>query len=469
MILISMAVLGISLLLLSLSYFKEEKYAYLEKISESAAYFTLNNYYSSDGAYINKNIVTTGVEVLSSVNDAVIFLTDINGKTVICSIENSNHFTYLVPKDVLDEVLRFGIYKGRGTLGDIYGSSYYTVGVPILLKDGKLLGIAFASADAQAVTTYISRIVKMFGISSLAVIIISFIVIYLVTMRFVKPLRQMSFAAKEFGRGNFTIRVPVESYDEIGHLAMSFNNMATSLATFEGTRRSFVANVSHELKTPMTTIGGFIDGILDGTIPPEKQEYYLKIVSEEVKRLSRLVVSMLNISRMEAGEEKVKPSVFNINDVACRSLLSLEQKIEAKNIDIRGFDVDKILVNADVDMIYQVVYNLLDNAVKFTNQNGYIEISYSNDGNMVTTRLKNTGQGIPKDDIQNIFDRFYKIDKSRSLDKQGMGLGLYIVKSIINMHGGEIIAESVEGEYCEFIFTLPKGDEKELKHKKLKG
>ncbi|MBQ4100376.1 MAG: HAMP domain-containing histidine kinase, partial [Oscillospiraceae bacterium] len=196
---------------------------------------------------------------------------------------------------------------------------------------------------------------------------------------------------------------------------------------------------------------------------------YLGIVSQEIKRLSRLVVSMLNISRMEAGEEKVKPSVFNINEVACRSLLSLEQKIEAKKLDIRGFDVGKILVNADIDMIHQVCFNLLDNAVKFTNENGYIQISYGQEDDMIVTRIKNSGQGIPKDDIQNIFDRFYKIDKSRSLDKHGMGLGLYIVKSIINMHGGEIYAESVEGEYCEFIFTLPKADEKELKHKKLKG
>ena len=251
------------------------------------------------------------------------------------------------------------------------------------------------------------------------------------------------------------MRVPVEGYDEVSKLAMAFNTMASSLAAQDQTSRSFIANVSHELKTPMTTISGFIDGILDGTIPEEKQRHYLTIVSEEVKRLSRLIKSMLNIAKIEAGEMVIKPVPVDINDIVCRTVFTFEKAIEEKRLDIRGLDVDKIMVEADPDLIHQVVYNLIDNAVKFVNEGGYIEFSYTVDTAMTYIGVKNSGQGLTKEEVPRVFDRFYKTDKSRSLDKNGVGLGLHIVRSIINLHSGDIMVRSVEGEYCEFVFSLP--------------
>ena len=205
----------------------------------------------------------------------------------------------------------------------------------------------------------------------------------------------------------------------------------------------------------MTSIAGFIDGILDGTIGPDKQAHYLRIVSDEVKRLSRLVRSMLNLSRIEAGELKVQTTQFDVLEVICETVFSFEQSINQKRLDIRGLDNDKVMVEADPDLIHQVVYNLIENAVKFVNEGGYLEFSFNSDSRMTYVGVRNSGEGLAKDEIPRVFDRFYKTDRSRGMDKNGVGLGLYLVRSIINLHGGDIIVKSTPGEYTEFIFSVP--------------
>ena len=235
--------------------------------------------------------------------------------------------------------------------------------------------------------------------------------------------------------------------------------MANALDKLESSRRSFVANVSHELKTPMTSIAGFIDGILDGTIPKEKEEYYLKIVRDEVRRLSRLVVAMLNMSKMESGDFEMKPKNYNISDQIIHILLTFEQKIEKKNIEVRGLEnLEPCYITADTDMIYQVIYNLFDNAVKFTNDGGYISVTVDDLADYIQVSIKNSGSGIDSHELSRIFERFYKVDKSRSLDAKGAGLGLYIVKMMVEMHGGRIYARSDSKTEAEFVFTLPKSN-----------
>ena len=275
----------------------------------------------------------------------------------------------------------------------------------------------------------------------------------------VTPLQQMSAAAKRFAMGDFSYRVNVNTNDELADLGYAFNDMADALDKLESSRRSFVANVSHELKTPMTSIAGFIDGILDGTIPKDKEEYYLKIVSDEVRRLSRLVVAMLNMSKIESGDFQMKPKSYNLSDQIIHILLTFEQKIEKKNIEIRGLeDLEPHHLVADTDMIYQVIYNLFDNAVKFTNDNGYIQINVSDIGDSIQVSIKNSGDGIDASELSRVFERFYKVDKSRSLDAKGAGLGLYIVKTMVEMHGGRIFARSDSKSEAEFVFTLPKSN-----------
>ncbi len=200
----------------------------------------------------------------------------------------------------------------------------------------------------------------------------------------------MSTAAKKFAIGDFSYRVKITSDDELADLGRAFNDMADSLDTLESSRRSFVSNVSHELRTPMTSIGGFIDGILDGTIPKDKQDYYLNIVSGEIRRLSRLVVAMLNMSKIESGSFEMKPSNYDISDQIIHILLTFEQKIEEKNIEIQGLeDLAPTYIVADTDMIYQVIYNIFDNAVKFTNENGFINVSMKDLNDRIEVHIKN--------------------------------------------------------------------------------
>lgn len=236
----------------------------------------------------------------------------------------------------------------------------------------------------------------------------------------------------------------------------AFNRMAASLSLQESSRRSFVANVSHELKTPMTTIGGFIDGILDGTIEPERQNHYLRIVSDETKRLSRLVTSMLNMSKIEAGELQLQPKRFDLCREIFDTMLNFEQIIDRKHIEVVGLDTLRpTYIFADRDMLHQVIYNLVDNAVKFT-ENGTIGVAVEQTQENTTVSIRNTGTtGISSEELSRVFERFYKVDKSRSYDTKGAGLGLYICKTIIEMHGGTISAQSDGSEYVEFSFTLP--------------
>ncbi len=250
--------------------------------------------------------------------------------------------------------------------------------------------------------------------------------------------------------------MPVRGSDEVAELAAAFNNMAESLESSEKMRNTFLSNVSHDLRTPMTSISGFIDGILDGVIPPDKHAHYLRIVSNEVKRLSRLVVSLLDLSKIQAGERKFTMGPFDICEMSRQILFSFEKRIEEKGLDIEfDFDEDNITAIADRDATHQVLYNLCENAVKFSSDRGKLRISikkYKNRRYLVG--VYNEGQGIPKEDLPHLFERFFKSDKSRGLDKSGVGLGLYISKTIIEAHEEEIFVESEYGKYCHFQFTI---------------
>ena len=235
--------------------------------------------------------------------------------------------------------------------------------------------------------------------------------------------------------------------------------MADSLENLEKMRNSFLANISHDLRTPMTTISGFIDGINSGAIPPEKHEYYLGVISAEVHRLSRLVSQLLDVSRLESGERKFNYTDFDIAEVARIILISFEQKIEDKRLDVEFYsENDAMYVRADKDAIYQVMYNLCHNAIKFAREEGKLKISISK---ITDTKIKvavyDQGQSISEEDSKMVFDRFYKTDKSRGLDKTGVGLGLYISKTIIDAHEETIGVESIDNDGCEFWFTLTEG------------
>ena len=294
------------------------------------------------------------------------------------------------------------------------------------------------------------------------IMIASIVAIYGISYYSMKPLREICHAAKSFSRGKYNVRVKVRGNDELAELADSFNKMAIAIESKDEMQKNFLSSVSHDLKTPMTTIAGFIDGILDGAIPKDKQEYYLNIIKNDVKRLSRLVTSLLDISRLQSGERKFEFKQFNICELARQTVLSFENQIEDKNLNVE-FDTDDfdMMAYGDTDAINQVVYNLCHNAIKFSKREGLYRVSIKYEGSdKIRFTIYNEGIGISSEELPFVFDRFYKSDKSRGLDKTGTGLGLFIAKTIVEAHSNEITVNSEYEKWCEFSFTLDRKEQK---------
>lgn len=414
-----------------------------------------------DSKNITKNYFYSILNSVSSVAESDVFIADKNGKIIACGCDEANsnnsciHSAVTLPLDEINRDLDAVSKLHLSTL-NFYKTPHYISLEPLLNEKNEHYATIIAAAPVSKVSNLLSTITKLFLASALLPLLLMFLFIYAMTYRLTKPLKLMSQASRAMAKGDFSKRIPVMSDDEIGELSVSFNMMTNSLSQLEGMRKSFVANVSHELKTPMTTISGFIDGILDGTIEPEKQSYYLGIVSNEVKRLSRLVESMLSMAKLESGEFKINPELFDFGELLCNIVISQEQRIENKNIEIIGLDMlPNLSVNADRDLIHQVIYNLVDNAVKFTPDKGQIKFLLSKESKNLVFTIQNSGEGIPKKDLPYIFERFYKVDKSRSAAKNSTGLGLYIVKTIITAHSGTISVASKENEYTAFKITLP--------------
>lgn len=469
MVLICFLLLGVTLGVFLSNYWSSQKEQLLSSNAKNIA-DTTSSVLSSRIQTDTSGSIAMICSNLSMISDAIsadIYITDTSGNIILCkdvitqnySVSNNGrcslHGGYTIPQDVIDEAEN-GDYFAKSTLNGVYMKKQLVAAEPVKVGD-ETAAIVFAVAPMTAgFANYAVNILKMFIFACLMAFSVGFIAVYFLTASLIKPLHDMSEATKAYAEGDFGPRVKVKGDDELAELVRAFNKMASDLSLLESSRRSFVANVSHELKTPMTTIGGFIDGILDGTIPESQQKHYLSIVSDETKRLSRLVTAMLNMSKIEAGELKLNPKSFDISAEIFNVLLSFEQIIDRKHIEISGLDkLQPVTVTADEDMIHQVIYNLVDNAVKFT-ENGTISVFVTTDDSNTLIKVVNTGAGISSEEREKIFERFYKVDKSRSYDVKGAGLGLYICKTIVEMHGGSIGCNSEEGKYTEFWFTIPK-------------
>lgn len=454
---------SLSAMMMILSFVLNNYLAENKQITLNKACGEVSEYISaiySEETKLDGNLVINVIRSVSGVAGSDIFLTDSGGKVILCSCEEwYEEKKCLHTSAVINETAMVDTTDSEriklSTLG-IYKNPHYYSCKPIVSSNGERYAAVFATASVSVVKELLSAVTQLYIFSAVIPIIIMFFAIYAMTYRLTKPLRLMSEASRAMAKGDFSKRIPVMSDDEIGELSASFNMMTNSLAQLEGMRKSFVANVSHELKTPMTTIGGFIDGILDGTIEADKQEYYLNIVSDEVKRLSRLVQSMLSMARLESGEFVLKPELFDLRELILTIVISQEQRIEQQGLNITGLDeMPAVSINADKDLLHQAIYNLVDNAVKFTKAGGRIDFDLKNENKKTVLTVTNTGSGIPQKDLPFIFERFYKVDKSRSASKNSTGLGLYIVKTIVTAHGGTVAAASKEGEYTAFKIVLP--------------
>ena len=408
------------------------------------------------------------VEIVSKSTGYDVFICNKEGEVIVCpetltgfDIKESpscdTHGKIRIPSTYIQRV-KSSEFNEFSTLDDIY-TSYYSVCMSPLYLNDTFIGFCVVSAPINDnIVQYVEKTVVMFVLCAAAALLLVTVAVSFMTERIAKPIRNLETATKCYSSGDFSYRVPeLDSNDELAALITKFNAMATSLSQIENSRRSFVANVSHEFKTPMTTIGGFINGIIDGTIPAEKQDYYLKIVSSEISRLSKMVNTMLNISKIETGNVDMNIEQFDISQKLVTTFLGFEQLISQKNIEIIGFeDLSPALVHGDSAMIDQVVYNLADNAVKFTNEGGKIIVNTTVDKNCVYFAITNTGKGIPEKDLEKVFERFYKVDQSRSTDVKSTGLGLYLIKSIIDLHNGTITLESEIDSFTRFTVKLPK-------------
>ena len=415
--------------------------------------------YSVDGRLSSQELLLN-LDIVSQVTDADVVICDKNGFIILCSdaLTGCDHEGWQVNTDYLDKVIQQGSDNAVGIVRGLYTDQRYVVAAPILNADAAK-GIVIVSTPTATTNKILNRISNIFLTAAVFVVLLAVLAVTAYARKESLPLKKMAKAANAFAHGNLKARVKVEDdySEEMEELANAFNNMAISLQKSEYQRQEFVANVSHELKTPMTTIAGYIDGILDGTIPPHRQNYYLQIVSDETKRLSRLVRSMLDISQLqkEEGIPEDKKMHFDLEEAMGMVLITFEKKINDKKLEV---DVDMpehpVYTFANRDYVTQVMYNLLDNAVKFCPEGGTLGFKIREGGNKAYISISNTGDTIPANELPLVFDRFHKLDKSRSQNRDGWGLGLYIVKTIVCCHGEDISVSSKDGK-TEFTFTMP--------------
>ena len=457
-------VLGLSVMCaiqtaLSAAYFISERRSSLTDVLNGAA--ALSERFADEGSIVTKPLqgddilerAHSGYELFNTASGALVFIADENGQILLHTGDDA--FTgENVPLAYIDRMIEGDIFV-TGTLDGVYSAKYYTAGRCITVGGQK--GYLFAASPMTALGGYMRDMLAMFSISAVVILVLCSILCWVLARRITGPIEDISEAARRLGSGDFTARAPVDGCVELADFATTFNNMAARLQTIDNSRGQFMGNIAHELRTPMTNIKGFIDGMLDGTIPPEETKHYLGIVSQETGRLARLVQNMLDITKLEAGEVPIHAQTYDLWKTVTDVVLSDEQRIEDGKIDIQGLGGDPLLIYADPDFVHQVVNNIVDNAIKFTAAGGTISFAAERRDNMVEVRIENTGAGIAPEALPFVFERFYKEDRSRGMNTRGSGLGLHICKILINLSGGQIHAESEEGKWCRFVFTLPVG------------
>lgn len=405
------------------------------------------------------------LDVWSKISHADIIIVNIDGEITGKSTDSVDS----VPQEMLDFVLSGDTIRHTGDFNGTYSDKVMTVGIPVYFHGNIVGGMFFNSMIPRMRKTFADLFLQLL-LACLISVAVACVLVYFESRKISRPINRINSVVRDVAAGNFGKRVRVDSIDEIGQLAASFNFMADSIEDLENQRSSFVSDVSHELRTPMTSITGFVQSILDGTIPEEKREYYLKIVLDESKRLTKMTNDMLDMSKMSSDKYQLTVEEFDINELVRVAVVGLYSKIEEHNLDISFNDEgdedaddaedEPIMVIADKDSIKRVVINIIDNAIKFSYPNTVIGIKTWIAGRKAYVSIGNFGMGIDGADLSNVFNRFYKTDSSRGNERSGAGLGLSLVKNILTLHKQSIWVESTQAKeganvkYTKFTFTL---------------
>jgi len=424
-------------------------------IQSTAAYFQLRN--SADWNDKFSASYRLSMNMLAADCSGTIFVGDANGKLLFIATTDGcysqEQTSLMLPTMAVEDLYPDGEYAQTSNFYGYFSAPNYVMG-KLVTAGEKTIASVFVCIPAQSTAKLFMELSQVFILMTIAVLFLTLVATILVARNMLRPLKHMAVAARKFAAGDFSARAPLPKFqDELYDMTLSFNSMAEAMQNVEETRRGLIASVSHDLRTPMTTIAGFVDGILDGTIKPEKQERYLKIISAEVKRLSRLANSMLAVSRLENNRD-LEYSVVDISEMIRRIVISFEQRLTEKRIEVELDIPEQQNLKAEHDSIFQAVYNLFDNAVKFTDVGGRITVYLAENGGKLQFNMINTGSEIPPEQIKYIFDRFYKGDSSRNSNTSGSGLGMYITKTVIKQHGGDIFVRSGDNK-TEFCFIVP--------------
>lgn len=458
-VMIVLCLLLVATMLLGVSFWLVFEHYATEKQTESmrtTARSVSNLVQAYEDSYLYDWDFRTNLSIASTASENDVLILSADGEVQMCAqeLQNCSHIGKRLSQKAVSSAS--STEAKLVSVSTIYSDERIAVGLPVQDQNGELMCIVLVSVERAELQALTGRTLRIFFMTALIVIALMIVAIPFLTRRETKPIQTMAAAARQIAHGNLDVRVPTGNRtEEVEELAIAFNNMAAALQNSETIRQEFVANVSHELKTPMTTIAGYLDGMLDGTIPTEKHQEYMELVASEARRLSRMVRSMLDASRLrDQGIPMEQRKAFDICETVGQALLSFEQRINRKQLDVQvDMPETGMIVRAQEDSITQVLYNLMDNAVKFVDDGGTLTIRVRRRGDRAAITIGNTGTTIAPEELPLIFDRFHKTDKSRSTDRDGVGLGLYIVKTIIMAHGEDIYVTSRDGE-TRFTFTL---------------
>lgn len=405
--------------------------------------------------------IYTNLLALASYHSTEIWLMNTKGEILLDTTKEYNP-EHTETIDDFDTTRLAGNYYQKGNFFGYFDKDMLSVVSPII-SNYRAKGYIVIHYPLEEIAGEKDSFLNINYITLVILFVLSLIILLVFTLAVYFPLRKIIAGANEFAGGNLNYKVPVETRDEMGYLAASMNYMAGEINKSGEYQRKFISNISHDFRSPLTSIKGYVEAMLDGTIPPEMQEKYLNIVLSETERLNNLTRGLLTLNNYDDKKNYLEITDFDINTIIRNTAATFKGICQKKFIRIELiFDAQSLMVTADMGKIQQVLYNLIDNAIKFSHPESSIYIETTEKHEKVFVSVKDTGEGIPKESIKKIWERFYKTDPSRGKDKKGTGLGLSITKEIIQAHNENIQVVSTEGVGSEFTFSLPRA-----KHKKL--